>query len=322
MKYFLNSRFYKAIVMALVLLVSAAYGQKIDPKVKRIVFLGNSITWQAHYVNDVIAYLTVTYPERHFDFINVGLSSETVSGLSEQGHAGGAFRRPDLHERLQRVLSQTKPDLVFACYGMNDGIYMPFDTGRFRKYKEGINWLHAEVVKSGAQIVHITSPIFDEQKGGHPGYADVLDRYAIWELAQRSARHWEVIDVHFPMKKYLEAHREVDAKFNLDGFALTVDGVHPGEFGHWIIARQILIYLCGDNVSAFPSVEKSLAGNKNGPTILKMVNERQNMLRDAWLTSTKHKRQGLPVGLPLDSALRKSVVMASRIDSLIVAGSN
>ena len=312
---------YSKVLPAFFLLLSSTlHAQRIDPKVKRVVFLGNSITWQANYVNDVIAYLTATYPDRRFDFINVGLPSETVSGLSEPGHAGGAFPRPDLHERLQRVLTQTKPDLVFACYGMNDGIYMPFDTGRFRKYRDGINWLHAEVVKSGAQIVHITPPVFDELKGGDPGYADVLDKYAKWVLAQRWAQHWEVIDVHFPMKKYLAAHRKVDAKFNLDGFALAGDGIHPGETGHWIMAREILVYLCGDGVSAFASAEKSLAANKNGAAILKAITERQNMLRDAWLTSTGHKRPGLPVGMALDSAMRKSVVMGARVDSLVKAG--
>jgi lysophospholipase L1-like esterase len=320
MKSYLYHNFHKTILLFLLLSASSAHAQKIDPKVKRIVFLGNSITWQANYVNDVIAYLTVTYPDRHFEFINVGLPSETVSGLSEPGHAGGAFPRPDLHERLQRVLTQTRPDLVFACYGMNDGIYLPFDTGRFRKFGDGINWLHQQVVKSGAQIIHLTPPVFDELRGGDPGYADVLDRYAKWLLAQRSAQHWEVIDVHFPMKKYLEAHRKVDARFNLDGFALAGDGVHPGETGHWIMARGILVYLCGDGVSAFPSAEKSLAANRNGAAILKVITERQNMLRDAWLTATGYKRPGLPVGMPLDSAMRKSAVMGMRVDSLVEAG--
>ena len=314
------SCYYKAILVCFLLLTSSAYAQKIGPKVKRIVFLGNSITWQANYVNDVIAYLTVAYPDRHFDFINAGLPSETVSGLSEPGHADGAFPRPDLHERLQRVLDQTKPDLVFACYGMNDGIYMPFDTGRFRKFRDGINWLHTEVAKSGAQIIHITPPVFDELKGGDPGYAAVLDRYAQWLLQQRPVQHWKVIDVHFPMKKYLEAHRKVDAEFKLDGFALTSDGVHPGELGHWIMAREILVYLCGDSVSAFASAEKSLAANKNGAALLKAITERQNMLRDAWLTAIKYKRPGLPIGLPLDSALRKSTVMGVRVDSLVRVG--
>jgi lysophospholipase L1-like esterase len=313
-------KFYRIILAVLLLLASSVQAQKIDPKVKRIVFLGNSITWQANYINDVIAYLTVHYPGRHFDFINVGLPSETVSGLSEPGHANGAFPRPDLHERLQRVLDQTKPDLVFACYGMNDGIYLPLDEGRFEKFREGLNWLHAEVVKSGAQIIHITPPVFDELRGGDPGYAAVLDAYAKWVMGKHSAIYWEVIDVHFPMKKYLEAHRKVDAKFNLDGFALTSDGVHPGELGHWIMARQILVYLCGDSIANFTSAEKSLAVNKNGIAILKLITERQNMLRDAWLTSTGHKRPGLPVGMPLDSAMRKSEEMGVRLDSLVIAG--
>src|ERR1700733_2671878 len=160
MKSYFHHNFCRTILAFFLLLASSVHAQKIDPKVKRIVFLGNSITWQANYVNDVIAYLTVRYPDRHFDFINVGLPSETVSGLSEPGHADGAFPRPDLHERLQRVLDQTKPDLVFASYGINDGIYMPFDTARFQKFKDGINWLHNEVAKSGAQIINITPSIF------------------------------------------------------------------------------------------------------------------------------------------------------------------
>jgi lysophospholipase L1-like esterase len=320
MKFYLHYNFSKAILAFSLLLASSVQAQNIGPKVKRIVFLGNSITWQANYVNDVVAYLTVHYPDRHFDYINVGLPSETVSGLSEPGHAGGAFPRPDLHERLQRVLDQTKPDLVFASYGINDGIYMPFDTVRFQKFKDGINWLHNEVVKSGAQIIHITPPVFDELRGGDAGYAAVIDGYASWLLGLRSSLKWEVIDVHFPMKKYLEAHRKVDAQFHLDGFVLSSDGVHPNEIGHWIIARQILLYLGCNEVADAPGAEQSLSKNKNGTKILKLVTERQNMLRDAWLSSTGHKRPGMPVGLPLDEALKKSDQMGQQINTLVVEG--
>ena len=49
-----------------------------------------------------------------------------AESLSEPGHAGGAFPRPELYERLERVLERAKPDLIVACYGMNDGIYHPF----------------------------------------------------------------------------------------------------------------------------------------------------------------------------------------------------
>src|SRR5882757_7566798 len=108
------------------------------PGVKRILVLGDSITYSVQYVDDLELYLFCRYPGRKFEVINVGLPSETVSGLTEDGHAGGKFPRPDLHERLDRVLAKTKPDLVLACYGMHDGIYLPLDEERYAKFRDGI----------------------------------------------------------------------------------------------------------------------------------------------------------------------------------------
>jgi len=164
-----------------------------------------------------------------------------------------------------------------------------------------------------------TSPrrFFDELRGGDPGYAAVLDRYAKWLLSLRHSLGYQVIDVHFPMKKYLDAHRKVDAKFNLDGFALTTDGVHPAELGHWIMARQILLYLDCTEVANSPGIEQALTKTPNGIKLLKLITDRQNMLRDAWLTATKYKRPGLPVGLPLDEATKRSDEMGRSIDSLL-----
>ncbi|MEP6949413.1 MAG: sialate O-acetylesterase [Ginsengibacter sp.] len=313
---------YKLIRIALLIICIylqslPSFAQSIAPNIKRILFLGNSITWAGNYVNDIEAYVKVQYPGRQLEFINVGLPSETVSGLSEPGHAGGRFPRPDLHERLARVLEQTKPDLVFACYGMNDGISMPFDKDRFQKFKEGINWLHDEVVKTGATLIHLTPTDYDEVKGNSKGYSAVLDHYADWILSMRSSSKWEVIDIHYPMKKYLEAHRKVDLKFGLDGFELAPDGVHPGETGHWIIARQILLYLGFKEVAKSPGIIESLQHVPNAERLVKLVTERQGMMRDAWLMATKHKRPGLPVGLPLSEAQKMSDELIHEISAVI-----
>ncbi|QMU30386.1 SGNH/GDSL hydrolase family protein [Adhaeribacter radiodurans] len=307
---------FSFIFILIQILAAPVFAQKIAPNVKRILFLGNSITWAGIYVNDIEAFITAQNPSQQIEFINVGLSSETVSGLSEEGHAGGSFPRPDLHERLARVLTKTKPDLVFACYGMNDGIYLPFDESRFTKFKEGINWLHNEVVKTGARIIHLTPPDYDEQRGKSLGYAAVLDRYSDWLLSQRSSK-WEVIDIHYPMQKYLRAHLVVDATFNLSGFALALDGIHPGETGHWIIAREVLSYLGFKEVANSPGIIESLLQLPDATQYVKVVTERQNLMRDAWLIETKHKRPGLPVGLPLNEAKSKSEELRQQIQSLL-----
>jgi len=277
-------------------------------KVHRILFLGNSITYDGKYIVDIETYFIMHYPKRHWEFINVGLPSETVAGLSEPNHAGGKFPRPDLHERLARVLALTKPDLVFACYGMNDGLYLPFDEERFRKFREGILWLHEEVVQSGAPIIHLTPPVYDEHRGGSEGYALVLDRYSEWLLQQKDSLDWKVADLHFPMKKYLEGRRQTDTAF---GFAK--DGIHPDSLGHWIMAREVLLYLGEKGVKDAPTISTVLADHPHGAEILALVGEKQHMMKDAWLTAAKHNRPGMKKGMPLEEARVKEVEMEKEI---------
>lgn len=289
----------------------------IDKNVQTVLFLGNSITWAGGYVNDVEAYYRFKNPGRPIEFINVGLPSETVSGLSEPGHANGEFPRPDLHERLARVLQETKPDLVFACYGINDGIYMPFDSTRFKKFKEGIFWLHDEIKKTGAEIIHLTPPDYDELRGKSKGYSTVMDIYTDWILSLRQSLQWQVIDIHYPMKKYLEAHRQADAKFGLDAFALADDGVHPGETGHWMMAREILVYLGFKELGKTAGILKALSESADPLKLVKLVTDRQVLLRDAWLTATRYMRPGLPTGLPLTKAQEQAKGMLKEITQLL-----
>ena len=107
-------------------------------RAQRVLFLGDSITHAGHYVALIEAQLRLQQVDPMPDIINLGLSSETCSGLSEEGHP---FPRPDVHERLDRALEQLKPDVVVACYGMNDGIYHPQSDERFAAYQDGVNRL-------------------------------------------------------------------------------------------------------------------------------------------------------------------------------------
>lgn len=61
---------------------------------KRIVFLGNSITYGGDYVAMFDTWLLTQNLKTEPVVINVGLPSETVSGLSEAGHAQAVFHDP------------------------------------------------------------------------------------------------------------------------------------------------------------------------------------------------------------------------------------
>lgn len=266
---------------------------------KRILFLGNSITYAGTYITDVETYFITHFPNESYEFINAGLPSETVSGLSEPNHADGRFPRPDLHERLNRVLAQTKPDIVFACYGMNDGIYLPLYGTRFRAYREGMRWLHAQLEKAGAKrIIFLTPPVHDDKTLRLQGYNLTLDAYAHWLLAQRDSLNWEVADVHFPMNQFLTDNRKIDSTFKL-----APDGVHPGELGHWLIARQILQFL-NQNVADALNLSATLPTNHRNAELANLVSQRQMIMKDAWLNLTGHERPEMAPGLPMPEARR------------------
>lgn len=296
------------------LLSGGAFGAQA-PSAKRILILGDSITYGGRYVDYFETYLRGQFPGWEGEVLNLGLPSETVSGLSEDGHAGGAFPRPDLHERLDRVLAKTKPDLVIACYGMNDGIYLPLSEERFGRFKAGIERLRAKVTATGAQMIHLTPPVYDPVTAkAAPGfnYDDVLASYSEWLLSKR-ADDWTVLDIHGPMRECLREGRARDPQFQLAG-----DGVHPGDVGHWLMARPLIAHFGAPAEWAkAATAETMLQGIPHGGELLKLVAERQSVLKDAWLTDTGHQRPGMGKGLPLAEAEQRAAKLQTQIRELL-----
>lgn len=279
---------------------------------KRTVFLGDSITYAGVYVAYIDAWLTAQRLEHKPEIIDAGLPSETVSGLSEEGHAGGKFPRPDLAERLDRVLQATKPDLVIACYGMNCGIYQPFDEKRFVRYQEGILHLKTKVEQANAKLILVTPPSYDDKRATRPfAYNEVLDRYSDWLLSKRKDG-WLVIDLHHPMTRELQKRREGQADFTFQP-----DGVHPNEAGYWCVAQQ-LIRGFGDEAAAAHEGPKAMLAALHAPEgILPLVQQRVNLLRDAYVFAAGHTRPGVAKGLPIGDAEVQAKELTTKINMLM-----
>ena len=289
-------------------LSAADHSDLISPD-RRILFLGDSVTHAGHYVSLIEASVRSEFSEQVPVLINLGLPSETCSGLSEPDHP---FPRPDVHERLERALDKVRPDVVFACYGMNDGIYYPFSKQRFAAYQRGVDRLIKEVKAAGAKLVLMTPPAFDplplKQQGKllsagadkyawfsiYEGYDDVLKRYSKW-IMQQQDRVDLTIDLHTPMNLYISQRREQQPDFTM-----SPDGVHLNEEGHRVLAQVILGALGKENVQLHPDR-------------LKLVKERQKLLHAAWLSHVGHQRPGVKSGLPLEKALKKAAALDRRI---------
>ena len=102
-------RFSLAVALSSALVVPLAAQDAGSLAGKRVVFLGDSNTQAGGYVAFTTYYLEKLYPKKDFDVIGLGLASKTLSGLSEDGHAGGKFPRPSLFERLDRMLVRPGP---------------------------------------------------------------------------------------------------------------------------------------------------------------------------------------------------------------------
>jgi len=267
---------------------------------RKTVFLGDSITQAGEYVTFTDYYLEKLLPEKDFNIYGLGLGSETLSGLSEPGHASGAFPRPCLFDRLGGLLEKVKPEVVFACYGINDGIYLPLDELRFTAFKNGVAKLIAQCKSAGVKEVFlVTPPIFDAvKKSGEFNYDSVLTAYAAWEVTLKEPGV-HVIDLHTAMRKARDARTE----------AFSEDKVHPGEEGHLLIARTILGAL-GVQVP-----DESLAKIHDDP-LLKQVDLLRRHRSTQWMRHIGYTREKTVAPEPLGDTEAEEQRMRQTIDTL------
>ena len=282
-------------------------------KAKTVAFLGDSNTYQGEFITALEACL-IANGKKYPAILNLGLSSETCSGDSEPGHP---WPRPNVHERFERTLAKAKPDILFVNYGMNDGIYHPFDESRFERYKAGINKIIEAAQSSDGKlkVVLVTPPPFDPLPGKlsnslankdakefgwrsiYKNYdSEVMSVYADWILAQKD-RVLECVDIRSAIEQMLENKRKQEPDF-----CPSKDGVHFNSEIHKLIGLEL-----ADSLGVDPS-------KKLDDRLYRAIRLRQDILRSSWLTEIGHKRPNVKPGMPLKEAQRVSRTINGLID--------
>jgi lysophospholipase L1-like esterase len=291
---------------------------------QRVLFLGDSITQSGQYVALTEAYLWATEPQKRIDVVSAGLSSETVSGITEPIHP---FPRPNVHERLTRALDLVRPDWVVVCYGMNDGIYHPASPEIIEAYRSGLKKLIAEVSARGAKLILLTPPSFDidappirsrlsEIKPDEPyGYLNPYKKYDdtlvtlgdIVKSMSDSPSVDRVIDVHQATDSYL---KRVKAAIPDYGYG---DGIHPPIDGHLAMAVGLLSGLGCDadevestitNLTGLAPADRPADPTDDQKAFLKQLLDRSSAHSAAYRKAIGFAAPMTVEALPLDEAQR------------------
>jgi lysophospholipase L1-like esterase len=321
-------RFAKMYTVTLTVLLALLQGtafagmQNQPPQLanKRVLWLGDSITQAGDYVSFVEYYLEKQYPTDKFDMVSIGLASETTSCLSEKTHP---FPRPCVQERLQRALTLVKPQVVVACYGMNDGIYHPQSAERMQAFEQGIEKVIAAVHADGAQMVLLTPPPFDrlpvKQLAGkdaadfgfmtpYEGYDSVLADYARWEM-QLPKNEATVIDLHSPIHAYLAEQRKTEPAFS---FAVK-DGIHPNTSGHLLMA-QIVLKGLGVPVAS-GNLQAELVKIQSDP-LYTLIKEQREARSSGWLKYVGYTRGETVKADSVEDVEKANAALQGRIDAI------
>ena len=287
-----------------------------------VLFFGDSITQSGQYVEYVEAYLRTRFPEQRFTVINHGISSETVSGTTEADHDPP---RPDAHRRFDRDVAAWRPDVLAACFGMNDGNYHPFDSQRYERYQAGVRRLLERGASAGARIALLTPPPFDAYRraAGDPNavsfgykfaaidYDHTLTEYSRFVVSLMDEEGGpRVGDVHTVMNEHLARRRAERVSFTL-----SPDAVHPDPTGHWLMAQTLLLAWNAPADCAIAEIDAAALTAKRGE--VSEIARDEEGLRFVWTT---------PLPMPLDPRWDAASIALERVAErlnrhrLVVAG--
>jgi lysophospholipase L1-like esterase len=193
----------------------------------RVAICGDSITEQRLYSRFIEDYLLVCTPELDARIVQLGWSGE---------------RAPGFADRLENDLLWFKPTVVTLCYGMNDGLYKPYESATGKTYSDAMTRIVDRIKAAGALPV-IGSPgvvdgvAFRRDNITPAVYNDTLARLRDLdrELAlDKSAVFADVFD-HM-MLVMVKAKAAKGPEYDVAG----TDGVHPRENGHLVMAYAFL----------------------------------------------------------------------------------
>ena len=225
-------------------------------KGSRVVFLGDSITYDARFAQEIAQYYAAHYPEDRVEFYMDGIRG---------GNVGGALTY------LEDDTLAYRPDYVVAMFGMNDIGRGGYNQGSYEavaetqyKYIEAFEANMRQLVErlqaAGVTVLLCTPSAYDDTCTKAEATAYVGCNRALQKCAERvraiaADTGCAVADFNAPMVEALAYVQSVNSEYSIIN---NTDRVHPGTIGHDLMARVFLHTLVDETV-AVPTNEQLLS---------------------------------------------------------------
>jgi len=208
--------------------------QKWKPK-ENIFWVGDSITANGGWINNIWQYLLCKYPQSRFNFRNCGTPGDNTRQVIN---------------RFEYDVMTKCPEQVIIMLGMNDsgaGMYNKSDAESKEqndsivcKYREDITLLINMFERRSVDIVLCTPTPYDDtvmlEKDNCKGRNEVLGRFA--QVIKDIGNQKKLITIDFwqEMTEYNHKLQRIYPQFTLCG----TDRVHPDAMGHCMMAYIFL----------------------------------------------------------------------------------
>ncbi|MBN1422704.1 MAG: DUF1080 domain-containing protein [Planctomycetes bacterium] len=193
----------------------------------RVAVVGDSITEQKLYSRYIEDYLVMCLADLALETIQLGWSGE---------------RAPGFDDRLENDLLPWRPDVVTTCYGMNDGLYRPYEPSIGETYARATRDIVRRLKAAGATVVtgspgavdfdafrrpNLTAAVYNENLAH---LRDIARDIALEEGMPFANVHDHMILAQMRAKPVLGGSYDVCGR----------DGFHPGPNGHIVMAYAFL----------------------------------------------------------------------------------
>lgn len=222
----------------------------------RVVFLGDSITYDARFVQEIAQYYAAHYPEDRVEFYMDGIRG---------GDVGGALTY------LEDDTLAYRPDYVVAMFGMNDVGRGGYNQGSYEAVAEtqykyiaafeaNMRQLVERLQAAGVTVLLCTPSPYDDACTKEEATAYVGCNMALQKCAERvraiaAETGCAVADFNAPMVEALAYVQGVNSDYSIIN---NTDRVHPGTIGHDLMAR-IFLHTLVDETVAIPTNEQLLS---------------------------------------------------------------